>query len=71
LAQEKIHVSIRFKTTVERAALRLEKNAVKDECVIPILRDVSHRERQAKLVQCQLDRAFRLRELLGQLIVAL
>jgi hypothetical protein len=65
-ASEPIHVSERFRLTLESAILDLEAGAARDEQVLPQLEDPDHRRRQQLLVASQLERAFRLRELLAR-----
>ena len=62
-ASEPIHVSQRFRLTLESAILDL--GAAHDEQLLPLLQEPDHRRRQQLLVATQLDRAFRLRELLA------
>jgi hypothetical protein len=64
-ASEPIHVSQRFRLTLESAILDLEAGAAHDEQLLPLLQEPDHRRRQQLLVATQLDRAFRLRELLA------
>jgi len=61
---EPLHVSARFHTAVATAALKLERQAARDEQQIPDLIDADHRRRQRLLVNEQLLKAFRLREML-------
>jgi hypothetical protein len=63
-SSEPIHVSARFRLTLESAILQLEANAARDEQLVHMLDDADHRRRQELLVAGQLERAFRLRELL-------
>lgn len=63
---EAIHVSERFRLTLEATILDLEADAAQDERLIPLLQDPDHRRRQRLLVAAQLDRAYRLRELLAR-----
>ncbi|HEX4039520.1 MAG TPA: hypothetical protein VHX37_15785 [Acidobacteriaceae bacterium] len=63
---ESIHVSQRFRLTLESAILHLEAGAARDERILPLLEDPDHRRRQRLLVEAQLDRAYRLRELLAR-----
>ncbi len=65
-APEAIHVSERFRLTLESAILDLEAAAARDERILPLLENADHRRRQLLLVASQLDRAFRLRELLSR-----
>lgn len=61
---EPLRVSARFRLTLEAAIHELESGAARDEQVLPLLNDPDHRRRQQLLVETQLQRAFRLRELL-------
>lgn len=63
---EPIHISARFRLMLESAIVALEKGAAWDEKVLALLDDPDHRRRQRLLVEGQLERAFRLRELLAQ-----
>jgi hypothetical protein len=63
---EPIHVSARFRLTLESAILALEAGAARDERTFASLSDPDHRRRQQVLIAAQLERAFRLRELLAQ-----
>jgi hypothetical protein len=63
---EPFHVSARFRLTLEAAILDLEAGAAGDERLLPFLEDADHRRRQRLLVERQLDRAYRLRELLAR-----
>lgn len=63
---EPIHVSARFRLTLESAILTLEAAAARDERVLALLDNPDHRRRHQLLVSSQLDRAFRLRELLAR-----
>ena len=65
---EPYRVSQRFRLTLESAILELEANASRDERALPLLTDSDHRRRQQLLVAAQLDRAFRLRELLSRTV---
>ncbi len=65
-APDAIHVSQRFRLTLEAAILDLEAAAARDERVVPQLENADHQRRQKLLVAGQLDRAFRLRELLSR-----
>jgi hypothetical protein len=65
-ASETIRVSERFRLTLESTILDLEAGAARDERIVPLLDDPDHRRRQQLLVARQLDRAFRLRELLAR-----
>ena len=66
---ELLHVSARFHTALATAALKLEQQAACDEKLIPELTDADHRRRQRLLVNEQLLKAFRLREMLRQLLI--
>ncbi len=63
---EPIHVSARFRITLESSILALEAGAARDEKAIPMLDDPDHRRRQRLLVGSQLLRASQLRELLAR-----
>jgi hypothetical protein len=63
---EPFRVSERFRLTLEATILDLEASAAHDERILPLLDDPDHRRRQQLLVARQLDRAFRLRELLAR-----
>ncbi len=62
---EPIQVSQRFRRIVEATVRELLTNAASDERLIPQLENADHRRRQTLLVRKQLERAFRLMELLG------
>jgi hypothetical protein len=62
---EPMQVSPRFRSTIEAAILELERNAARDERLLPTLLNADHRRRQQLLVEKQLDKAFRLREMLA------
>ncbi|MGA8108833.1 MAG: hypothetical protein WBD46_09620 [Acidobacteriaceae bacterium] len=61
-----IHVSARFRLTLESAILDLEAGAARDERTLPLIDDADHQRRQHLLVAAQLERAYRLRELLAR-----
>jgi len=63
---EPIHISARFRLTLESAILELEDGAAEDERTLMLLDDPDHRRRQQLLVTRQLERAFQLRELLDR-----
>ena len=63
--REPIQVSSRFRSTIEATILELERNAGQDERLLPTLLNADHRRRQRLLVEKQLDKAFRLREMLA------
>jgi len=60
-----MQVSSRFRSTIEATMLELERNAAQDERILPTLLHPDHRRRQRLLVEKQLDKAFRLREMLA------
>ncbi len=66
IASEPIRVSARFRLTLESAILQLEAAAARDERLLPRLPHGDHRRRHQLLVDAQLDRAYRLRELLAR-----
>lgn len=63
---EPLRVSARFQLTLRYAIGALEASAADDERRLPALDDPDHRRRQQLLVDAQLDRAFRLNELLAR-----
>jgi hypothetical protein len=65
---EPFRVSDRFRITLESTILDLEAGAARDERMVPFLEDPDHRRRQQLLVASQLERAFRLRELLARTV---
>lgn len=67
---ERFEVSVRFRTAVVSAIFRLEHNAAQDEQTLPGLANEDHQRRHRLLIEKQLDRAFRLREMLGLLEVS-
>ena len=67
-ASEPIRVSERFRLTLESTILELEAGAAHDERLLPRLQNDDHRRRQQLLIAAQLDRAFRLRELLARTV---
>lgn len=67
-AAEPLRVSERFRLTLESAILALEAGAARDERILPLLENPDHRCRHQMLVASQLDRAFRLRELLARTV---
>ncbi|HEY1808498.1 MAG TPA: hypothetical protein VGG42_08040 [Acidobacteriaceae bacterium] len=66
---EPFHVSARFRLTMETAIRDLEAGAARDEQLLPLLSDPSHRCRHQRLVESQLERAFQLHELLARTCV--
>ena len=66
LLREPIQVSPRFRSAIEARILELERNAARDERVLASLTHPDHRRRHQMLVDKQLDKAFRLREMLAQ-----
>jgi hypothetical protein len=68
VASEPYRVSDRFRLTLESSILELEAGAACDERSLSQLTDPDHRRRQQLLVAAQLERAFRLRELLSRTI---
>jgi hypothetical protein len=66
IAPAPIYVSERFRLTLEATILDLEAGAARDERLLPLLKDKDHLRRQHLLVAAQLERAFRLRELLSR-----
>jgi hypothetical protein len=69
--RESIQVSLRFRSTIEATILELERNAALDERFLATLRNPDHRRRQRLLIEKQLDKAFRLREMLALMSVRL
>ena len=65
---EPIHVSARFRLAIESTILQVEAAAACDEGLLPLLNHADHRRRQQLLVATQLERAYRLRELLASTI---
>lgn len=65
---EAFHVSDRFRLTLETTILDLEAGARRDERALAQLTDPDHRRRQQLLIDVQLERAFRLRELLARTV---
>lgn len=66
---EPFHVSARFRVTLQLTILALEAAAAEDERAAALLEDADHRRRQGLLVAAQLERAFRLSELLERTAV--
>jgi hypothetical protein len=65
---EPFRVSERFRLTLEATILDLEAAAARDERALAHLTDPDHRRRQQLLIDAQLERAFRLRELLANTV---
>jgi hypothetical protein len=63
--REPIHVTPRFRLAIEARILQLERDAAKDERALKSLTSADHRRRQQMLIDKQLDKAFRLREMLA------
>lgn len=68
VAHEPFRVSERFRLTLEATILDLEGGAARDERALASLEDPDHRRRQQTLIDAQLERAFRLRELLARTV---
>jgi hypothetical protein len=66
---EPLHVSSRFHTAVTSAVMKLERQAALDEHRMKDLVDADHRRRHKLLVDTQLQKAFKLREMLRQMQV--
>ncbi len=66
LMREPIQVSPRFRSAIEARILELERDAARDERALAKLTNPDHRRRHQMLVDKQLDKAFRLREMLAQ-----
>ena len=67
-ASEPYRVSERFRLTLESSILELEAAAGRDERALSLITDPDHRRRQQLLIDAQLERAFRLRELLARTV---
>ncbi|MFP5227629.1 MAG: hypothetical protein ACLGXA_08345 [Acidobacteriota bacterium] len=65
---EPFRVSSRFRLTLESSILALEAGAARDERTLPMLQDPDHRRRQQRLIDAQLERAYRLRQLLARTV---
>jgi uncharacterized coiled-coil protein SlyX len=65
LLREPIEVSQRFRSAIEARILELEHNAARDEQTLSQLASPDHRRRHQMLIDKQLDKAFRLREMLA------
>lgn len=68
LNSEPFRVSDRFRLTLERTILDLEAGAAHDERALRLLENADHRRRQQLLVSAQLERAYRLRQLLARTV---
>ena len=66
LMRDPIQVSPRFRSAIEARILELERNAAQDELALAQLTNPDHRRRHQMLVDKQLHKAFRLREMLAQ-----
>ncbi|MBT9331799.1 hypothetical protein [Paracidobacterium acidisoli] len=66
---EPIHVSSRFRLTLEDTIRRLEAGAAYDERALSRLLHPDHRRRQRLLIRGQLERAFSLRQLLDRTVI--
>jgi len=66
LLREPIEVSPRFRSAIEARILELERNAARDEQTLARLTHPDHRRRHQMLIDKQLCKAFRLREMLAQ-----
>ena len=62
--REPMQISPRFRSAVEARILELERNAAKDEQAMAALTHPDHVRRHRLLVDKQLEKAFRLREML-------
>ena len=63
--REPLQITPRFRNAVETRILQLERDAARDERVLRTLTSPDHRRRQQMLIDKQLDKAFRLREMLA------
>src|SRR5215472_3704476 len=66
LIGEPLQVSARFRSAIEARILELERDAARDEQILAGLTHPDHRRRHQLLVDKQLNKAFRLREMLAQ-----
>lgn len=66
IMKEPIQLSPRFRSAIEARIQELLRDAARDERVLAGLRNADHRRRQQMLVDKQLEKAFRLREMLEQ-----
>jgi hypothetical protein len=69
MQSEPLHVSARFHCAITAAAIELERQAANDEQMLEVLVDPDHRRRHSELVDAQLTKAFRLREMVKQMRV--
>ena len=63
--REPLEITPRFRSAVEARILQLERDAARDERMLKSLTSPDHRRRQQLLVDKQLEKAFRLREMLA------
>ena len=66
--REPLQITPRFRSAVETRIAQLERDAARDERVLKSLTNADHRRRQQMLIDKQLDKAFRLREMLALVI---
>src|ERR1700758_3075016 len=66
--REPVQITPRFRAAVETRIMQLERDAAADERVLAPLTSPDHRRRQQMLVDKQLEKAFRLREMLALVI---
>jgi hypothetical protein len=67
MRSEPLHVSARFHAAVFTAAIELEQQAALDEQMISTFENADQRRRHRLLVDAQLLRAFKLREMMKQM----
>jgi hypothetical protein len=63
--REPIEITPRFRNAVESRIMQLERDAARDEHMLQFLTSPDHRRRQQMLIDKQLEKAFRLREMLA------
>ncbi len=63
--RDPFQITPRFRNAVEKRILQLERDAAQDERVLKSLTSPDHRRRQQMLIDRQLEKAFRLREMLA------
>ena len=63
--REPLQVTPGFRIAIESRILELERHAAEDERTLRRLTSPDHRRRQQMLIDKQLDKAFRLREMLA------